>query len=298
MVNDIEARGRRSRNRGDLGQRNLTLAALAGGLLWSLTLCGGGPAHARPVSGDIPLPVPRPVFPGDTPVAPTPTPPQPAPARPAPGPAAPSAATPPPVAPSGARLDQSPAPLPADGACLSRLTKLDLVAPTTALGPQTDARCTVADAVRLQSLRLADGGRVSFPDQPLLACATAEALALYIRDLLAPLAKGTFAAPLASVATGPGFECRSRDHIFGAKLSAHGRGLAVDIGRLTLANGAAVDIGTPKTPLDAGFQQAARAGGCGYFHTALGPGSDSFHATHWHFDLEARGKDGDSKYCR
>ncbi len=121
---------------------------------------------------------------------------------------------------------------------------------------------------------------------------------LYVRDLLSPLAKGTYNASLSAVWTGPGFECRSRDHIFGAKLSAHGQGLAVDIAQLKLADGRLIAVGDPKTDSDTAFETAARAGGCGYFHTVLGPGSDSYHRTHWHFDLEVRGAKGDSKYCK
>ena len=46
------------------------------------------------------------------------------------------------------------------------------------------------------------------------------------------------------------------------------------------------------------FDHAARAAACGYFHTALGPGADAFHSSHWHFDLESRGADGKSKFCQ
>ena len=96
----------------------------------------------------------------------------------------------------------------------------------------------------------------------------------------------------------PGLECRSRDHIFGAKLSAHGQGLAIDIAQLKLADGRLIEVGDPKTEAETGFETAARAGACGYFHTVLGPGSDEYHRTHWHFDLEVRGSHGDSKYCK
>lgn len=291
MVNDIERGRSRSRNRRDLGQRILRIAAAAGSLLAPALMCARDVAEARSPARDIPLPVPRPHFPSDAPLTPRASPGTPQQAAP-PQPAGP------PVAPSGARLDVSPAPLREDAECSARLARLDLTAPTAEVGPQPDARCTVAQPVRLEELRLTKGTRVSFPEHPLLACATAEALALYVRDLLAPLVRGTYGSELSGIATGPGLECRARDHVTGGKLSAHGRGLAVDIAHLTLANGATLDVGAPKSPLDAGFQTAARAGGCGYFHTALGPGSDSFHATHWHFDLEARGKDGDTKFCR
>ena len=119
-----------------------------------------------------------------------------------------------------------------------------------------------------------------------------------MHDLLAPLARGTWGVGLSDVWTGPGLECRSRDHIFGAKLSAHGQGLAIDIAQLKLGDGRLVAVGEPKTDVERDFETAARAGGCGYFHTVLGPGSDSYHRTHWHFDLEVRGRDGDGKYCK
>ena len=98
--------------------------------------------------------------------------------------------------------------------------------------------------------------------------------------------------------TGPGLECRTRDHLPGAKLSAHGQGLAVDVAQVRLADGRVIEVGRPKQALDQGFETAALAGGCGYFHTALGPGADAFHETHWHFDLLPRGTKGEAKLCQ
>ena len=183
-------------------------------------------------------------------------------------------------------------------AALPRLAARHVEAETVTIGPQLDPRCTVVQAVRLSGLVLQDGGTVAFPDHPTIACTTADVFSLYVRDLLVPLAKGTFASPIAAVWTGPGLECRARDHVFGAKLSAHGQGLAIDIAQLKLADGRLIAVGEPKTDTDAAFETASRAAGCGYFHTVLGPGSDSYHRTHWHFDLEVRGAKGDTKYCK
>ena len=204
----------------------------------------------------------------------------------------------PPVAPSGATTafdPRNPAP---DTGCTDRLEARGVAVEVTTLGPQPDQRCTVVQPLRLVSARLIDGTSVAFPDKPTVACTTADAFSAYVHDLLAPLAKGTWGVGLASVWTGPGLECRSRDHVFGAKLSAHGQGLAVDIAQLKLDDGRLVVVGEPKTDAERDFETAARAGGCGYFHTVLGPGSDSYHRTHWHFDLEVRGKDGDGKFCK
>ena len=202
------------------------------------------------------------------------------------------------VAPSGADATFNPRQPAADDACPGRLTTGHVTAEPITIGPQPDTRCTVVQPVRLSELTLTDGVKVAFPDHPTIACQTADTFARYVRELLVPLAKGSYGAPVAAVWTGPGLECRARDHVRGAKLSAHGQGLAIDIARLKLADGREIDVGDPRTATDQGFETAARAAACGYFHTTLGPGSDSYHRNHWHFDLEQRGRTGDAKYCK
>ena len=181
--------------------------------------------------------------------------------------------------------------------CPSRLKAANVDVERTSIGPQPDPQCSVVDAVHLTALRLADGAVVTFPDKPIIACATASTFSAFVRDLLSPLAKGTYGFPVDSVWTGPGLDCRTRDHIPGAKLSAHGQGLAVDIAQLALQDGRRIEVGNPRSEIDRAFETAALAGGCGYFHTALGPGADAFHETHWHLDLISRGTKGDAKFC-
>ena len=202
------------------------------------------------------------------------------------------------MAPSGATTAFTPRSPEDDPQCPTRLVSQKVGIEPTAIGPQTDARCTVVEPVHLNDVTMPDGGKISFPEHPTIACVTADSFSSYVRDMLSPLAKGTFGAAVTAVWTGPGLECRSRDHVFGAKLSAHGQGLAIDIAKLKLADGRIVEVGTPKTDSETAFETAARAGACGYFHTVLGPGSDAYHRTHWHFDLEVRGAHGDSKYCK
>lgn len=182
--------------------------------------------------------------------------------------------------------------------CLERLRVKTVEASSITIGPQPDARCVVVEAVQLTGLQLRDGSKVAFPDKPTLACTTAEVFAAYVRDLLVPLAKGSYGSPIEAIWTGPGLDCRTRDHVPGAKLSAHAEGLAVDVAQVRLTDKRMFEVGRPKGDVDAGFETAARAGACGYFHTALGPGSDAFHETHWHFDLLARGIKGDAKFCQ
>lgn len=202
------------------------------------------------------------------------------------------------MTPSGAANDGALRQPADDPACPAHLKAIGVEAEPITLGPQPDGRCIVVEPVRLTGAKLADGTHVEFPDHPTLACVTAETFVRYVGQMLSPLAKGTYGAPVSSVWTGPGLECRSRDHIFGAKLSEHGLGLAIDIAQLKLSNDKTIAVGSPATPADDAFEAAARAAGCGYFHTVLGPGSDSYHRTHWHFDLEPRGSKGDGKFCK
>ena len=202
------------------------------------------------------------------------------------------------VAPSGADATFNPRQPAVDEACPGRLAAGNVAAEAVTIGAQPDARCTVVQPVRLSEVTLPDGSKVAFPDHPTIACETADTFARYVRELLVPLARGSYGAPIDAVWTGPGLECRARDHVRGAKLSAHGQGLAIDIAQLKLADGRKIEVGDPRTATDQGFETAARAAACGYFHTTLGPGSDSYHRNHWHFDLEQRGRTGDAKYCK
>ncbi len=275
------------------------------------------PAH-RPARTAIPLPVPRPRFPDDAAAEPpsiVATPPGTSRAVQDESPgkstgkdgagkaleglgAPPMEPGRPAVAPSGADTTFDPRQPAADEACPGRLAAGRVAAEPVTIGRQPDARCTVVQPVRLSDVTLVDGLKVAFPDHPTVACETADTFARYVRELLVPLAKGSYGLAVDAVWTGPGLECRSRDHVFGAKLSAHGQGLAIDIAQLELADGRRIEVGAPRTVTDQAFETAARAAACGYFHTTLGPGSDSYHRSHWHFDLEQRGKAGDGKYCK
>ncbi|WP_395666850.1 extensin family protein, partial [Methylocella sp.] len=186
----------------------------------------------------------------------------------------------------------------AASACRAALAASGARFEPAAPGPRQEPGCAVDDPVRLESLALRDGGRAGLPGRPTLDCAAAQVLATYVSDALAPLAKGLFGADLAALETGPGFSCRRRNHAAEGKLSAHARGLAVDVATLRLADGRVIAVGRFSDERDAAFDRAARAAGCGYFNTALGPGADASHATHWHFDLEPRGAGGRSKFCQ
>jgi hypothetical protein len=182
--------------------------------------------------------------------------------------------------------------------CRATLLAVGAVFQPAEIEAQTDPRCAIVEPVRLESLALRDGQRVDLPDRPTLACAAAVTFTSFVDEALASLVKGTFGVSISAIRTGPGFDCRTRDHIPGAKLSEHAKGLAIDIAGISFAGGRLYQVGTLADTAERAFDHAARAAACGYFHTVLGPGADAFHSAHWHFDLESRGADGKSKLCQ
>lgn len=242
------------------------------------------PRHATaPAAQMVPMPPPRPAIEG--PPAAT------APPAPLAKPVETTPAAPPAPAPS-------PTPSAASGPdCLQRLRDRGVIAEAAALATLPDPRCTVDQPVTLTALA-SPGMHVDFPDKPLIACSTAEIFADFLSQFMVPLAKGSYGQPIAAIGTGPGLECRPRNNVAGAKLSAHSQGLAIDIAQFRLGDGRIYKVGSPTDQRDRDFDRAVRAGACGYFHTALGPGADPDHANHWHMDLEPRGSNGTSRFCQ
>jgi hypothetical protein len=155
---------------------------------------------------------------------------------------------------------------------------------------EASAACSIDEPVHLKSV-----GAVTIAGEPLVACALAETFGRFVRDVAAPLAKGATGSALKSVAVGGGFECRPRNHVAGAKPSAHGRGLAVDVMSLALADGRRISVEKDaEAPLLRGLRMAA----CGAFTTVLGPGSDAAHADHLHLDIEKHGNSDRYRICQ
>jgi hypothetical protein len=162
--------------------------------------------------------------------------------------------------------------------------------------PQAQDACRIDDPVQIDALAL-PGGAIAFPDRPLVSCAFAESFAGFTRDALAPLAAGHLGRRVMAIGTGPGFACRGRNQVAGARISAHGRGLAIDISWIDL-DGRRETVAAPSDPAVARFLGAVRRGACGWFTTILGPGSDAAHADHLHLDRAPRGRDGESRLCQ
>lgn len=167
--------------------------------------------------------------------------------------------------------------------CDERLGKVAVVEPMPRLiGPDA---CGGGDMVRLTAVLLAGGERIALKPAPVLRCPFAESLAGWLRDEAAPRAE-KLGSPLRAVETYDDYECRGRNRVAGAKLSEHGKGNAVDLRALVLADGRAV--GLTDVTVAKEFRDNLRESACHRFTTVLGPGSDGYHEAHIHFDLAER----------
>jgi hypothetical protein len=172
----------------------------------------------------------------------------------------------------------------APSACRLRLTAELAAAPS--LPPITGpGECGIPDPVRLEAVVLADHNRVAIAPPAILRCTMAEAIVSWVREEAAPRVLD-LGSPLKTLANLASFDCRGRNRIVGAKLSEHGKGNALDIHLLNLADGKVVGLTDPQIPRD--FREGLRQSVCARFMTVLGPGSDGYHEDHVHVDLAER----------
>ena len=193
---------------------------------------------------------------------------------------------------------QAPSPAPSEGAaaCLAKLTAAGASAEATAAPASSVEGCGIDAPVRLSSLTV-DGGAVSLPERPLLACEFAAVLADYVRLIVAPLGQAMLHAKVTAIETGPGYECRTQDRIAGAKISAHAKGLAVDFVAIGMADKRRVLVERQTSAEEASYLHAVRRAACGWFTTVLGPGSDAFHASNMHLDVARHDPSGSYRIC-
>lgn len=82
-----------------------------------------------------------------------------------------------------------------------------------------------------------------------------------------------------------GYSCRTRNNQKGKKISEHGKGKAVDISGVTLANGVTISVLKGWNSKAQGkLLRSMHKAACGPFGTVLGPSANSFHRDHFHFD--------------
>jgi hypothetical protein len=159
-------------------------------------------------------------------------------------------------------------------------------------------QCRVVDPVQLKSIKTV-AGQVELPHHPILNCQFARKFAVWLSDIAAPVAAAHGEAPLLSLSTGSGYECRNRNGGMSDKISEHAFGNAIDIDGITLTNKKRIEIADAADDQDSDHRllTALRTSACGYFTTVLGPGANEAHASHFHFDLGTHGKSGKHRIC-
>lgn len=169
-------------------------------------------------------------------------------------------------------------------ACRLHLTEALAVAPSLPpiVGP---GECGAPDVVRLEAVVLPDQSRVAVTPPAVMRCTMAEAIVSWVREEAAPRAL-ELGSPLRSVVNLASYDCRGRNGIPGAKISEHGKGNALDIHALRLADGRTMELTDPKVSKD--VREELRTSVCARFTTVLGPGSDGYHEDHVHVDLAER----------
>jgi len=185
-----------------------------------------------------------------------------------------------------------------DASCMADIAAAGVVA--TQLPPisEDDGECGIATPVSVTAL---DGGAIKLSPAATVDCSLAEHLANWVHDVVAPEALTEYGKPITGLRVADAYTCRPRDNIPGAKLSEHAHGTAIDISDFKVGDDW-VDVQkdwSGGTATDATFLADVRKQACGPFTTVLGPGSDSFHTSHFHLDIIKRRTAGPSHglYC-
>jgi hypothetical protein len=183
--------------------------------------------------------------------------------------------------------------------CIARLPAVGLVAEAVGTPPSTNEACTIDLPVRLKSLAVQGNQRpIAFPDTPIVACVFAERFGKWLGELAQPLVVAGLNTPIRAVRTGPGFECRNRNRAAAGKLSAHAVGIAVDVAAFELADGSTLSVVEGADKRRMAVLATLRTAACGWFTTILGPGTDPYHATHWHLDIQQHGSSDRYRICQ
>ena len=192
----------------------------------------------------------------------------------------------------------SPAPQPtAAQACLAELKANQVEAQIVPAPPAPVADCGVAEPVRLDSIGLSDTARIDLSGRPVLDCAFALVFTGFVRDLMSPLAAAMLGSRLSAVGIVSGYRCGSPIRLPSGSPNPHGKGIAVDVAEITLADRRRVAVGHEANSAEILFMKTMRRAACGWFTTVLGPGSDAAHAEHFHFDILRHGASADYRIC-
>jgi hypothetical protein len=144
--------------------------------------------------------------------------------------------------------------------------------------------CRVRNAWSMRSV-----AGVGFSRPAIVNCGVVGHLDDWMLNTVQPAAQQSFGEKVTSVDVAASYSCRARNNEWGARMSEHGFGNAIDISGFTLESGRKVTVreGWRDGGPESDFLREVRRDACGDFHTVLGPGV-AHHGDHFHLDLAKR----------
>jgi hypothetical protein len=158
--------------------------------------------------------------------------------------------------------------------------------------------CQVREPVALVSVPDAGGRSIRFDGTPIIDCSLAKPLAVWTREIAAPVLTQSLGSQVSRLRDVGGYECRNRNGDGSGKVSAHAEGLAIDLGAFEMSDGTIVSVVPGRLPRADAAIAALRQAACGWFLTVLGPGTDPAHATHLHLDVQQHGSSDRYRICQ
>jgi hypothetical protein len=143
-------------------------------------------------------------------------------------------------------------------------------------------------------------GTVAVTPPATIGCPMTASLDRWMARSVQPAARAYFGSRVVEIRQIASYGCRTRNSR-GAAMSEHAFGNALDVASFRLADGREINVlrhWWRGPPAARAFLQAAFAGACAEFYTVLGPGSDAYHANHFHLDLLRTNARNGRHYCQ
>lgn len=152
--------------------------------------------------------------------------------------------------------------------------------------------CQAVGSVRLDRLA-GDRGSFALANLGPVVCPLADAFAGWARYGVDRAARQMLGSPLVRIETMGSYACRNIAS--GARLSAHSRAEAIDVGAFVLADGRRISVKDGwdnASEQERAFLRTVHTSACKRFGTVLGPAYNAAHEDHLHVEL------GSGRFCR